>query len=125
MSCCFMLIVRVRAVSRRLGFFFFSSRRRHTRWTGDWSSDVCSSDLENVEREKQLAVGSQPDRFESSVTGRFSIELIEQSGDSLALGCKDNRFVTLLIGVDRAKHLVRRILVGRRRMNLIFAVVLR
>src|SRR6266487_6867012 len=27
------------------GVFFFSSRRRHTRWTGDWSSDVCSSDL--------------------------------------------------------------------------------
>src|SRR5690348_18163173 len=26
-------------------FFFFSSRRRHTRWTGDWSLDVCSSDL--------------------------------------------------------------------------------
>src|SRR5438876_8734642 len=30
-------------------FFFFSSRRRHTRWTGDWSSDVCSSDLARVE----------------------------------------------------------------------------
>src|SRR6266487_2919400 len=29
-------------------FFFFSSRRRHTRWTGDWSSDVCSSDLVTV-----------------------------------------------------------------------------
>src|SRR5438876_9845612 len=28
-----------------LVLFFFSSRRRHTRWTGDWSSDVCSSDL--------------------------------------------------------------------------------
>src|SRR5690348_17795422 len=28
-------------------FFFFSSRRRHTRWTGDWSSDVCSSDLQH------------------------------------------------------------------------------
>src|SRR5690348_18402600 len=28
-----------------LYLFFFSSRRRHTRWTGDWSSDVCSSDL--------------------------------------------------------------------------------
>src|SRR5688500_20267677 len=26
-------------------FFFFSSRRRHTRLPGDWSSDVCSSDL--------------------------------------------------------------------------------
>src|SRR5437762_3898893 len=27
------------------GCFFFSSRRRHTRYIGDWSSDVCSSDL--------------------------------------------------------------------------------
>src|SRR5712692_11117165 len=26
-------------------FFFLSSRRRHTRWNCDWSSDVCSSDL--------------------------------------------------------------------------------
>src|SRR5690606_39694945 len=31
---------------RPLGlFFFFSSRRRHTRFSRDWSSDVCSSDL--------------------------------------------------------------------------------
>src|SRR5256885_11086282 len=29
--------------------FFFSSRRRHTRLQGDWSSDVCSSDLANKE----------------------------------------------------------------------------
>src|SRR5207253_4995408 len=28
--------------------FFFSSRRRHTRWPRDWSSDVCSSDLKLV-----------------------------------------------------------------------------
>src|SRR5690625_216898 len=28
--------------------FFFSSRRRHTRWPRDWSSDVCSSDLPGV-----------------------------------------------------------------------------
>src|SRR5256885_7293676 len=28
--------------------FFFSSRRRHTRLQGDWSSDVCSSDLAGV-----------------------------------------------------------------------------
>src|SRR6266513_3590750 len=28
-----------------LSYFFFSSRRRHTRSTRDWSSDVCSSDL--------------------------------------------------------------------------------
>src|SRR3712207_4070537 len=30
-------------------FFFFSSRRRHTRYWRDWSSDVCSSDLEGLE----------------------------------------------------------------------------
>src|SRR2546427_7996331 len=29
-------------------FFFFSSRRRHTRFDCDWSSDVCSSDLLNT-----------------------------------------------------------------------------
>src|SRR2546422_11735056 len=29
-------------------FFFFSSRRRHTRCSRDWSSDVCSSDLDDV-----------------------------------------------------------------------------
>src|SRR6266481_8486359 len=31
--------------SRRIVIFFFSSRRRHTRWNCDWSSDVCSSHL--------------------------------------------------------------------------------
>src|SRR5690606_39381294 len=29
----------------KLFYFFFSSRRRHTRFSRDWSSDVCSSDL--------------------------------------------------------------------------------
>src|SRR5574340_486052 len=38
-TCC------TRACSRFFVFFFFSSRRRHTRSFGDWSSDVCSSDL--------------------------------------------------------------------------------
>src|SRR2546422_8463036 len=33
-------------VMRDICFFFFSSRRRHTRCSRDWSSDVCSSDLE-------------------------------------------------------------------------------
>src|SRR6266481_3747422 len=38
-------------------FLFFSSRRRHTRWNCDWSSDVCSSDLEFA-REQSDVVGS-------------------------------------------------------------------
>src|SRR6266566_8193320 len=46
-------------------FFFFSSRRRHTRLQGDWSSDVCSSDL-GADRKRVL----RPDleqRFDEAV----------------------------------------------------------
>src|SRR6266702_3160318 len=35
----------MRCMGRYASVFFFSSRRRHTRWPRDWSSDVCSSDL--------------------------------------------------------------------------------
>src|SRR5689334_24911721 len=44
-----------------LSLFFFSSRRRHTRWNCDWSSDVCSSDLlpnSSTEQELGKPVGS-------------------------------------------------------------------
>src|SRR5437870_13800795 len=41
--------------------FFFSSRRRHTRWPRDWSSDVCSSDL---------AMSPLPDPKSSSFHGK-------------------------------------------------------
>src|SRR5574337_1304566 len=42
--------------------FFFSSRSRHTRLSGDWSSDVCSSDLKvglklNIQKTKIMASG--------------------------------------------------------------------
>src|SRR5256885_2653468 len=40
--CVFSLLIIILCVAF---FFFFSSRRRHTRLQGDWSSDVCSSDL--------------------------------------------------------------------------------
>src|SRR2546428_8591034 len=43
---------KARAVPSRRGdwrFFFFSSRRRHTRSDRDWSSDVCSSDLSDMD----------------------------------------------------------------------------
>src|SRR5207253_3461077 len=42
-------------------FFFFSSRRRHTRWPRDWSSDVCSSDLTRV----------SPSGWRKESSGRF------------------------------------------------------
>src|SRR6266487_5857669 len=43
-------------------FFFFSSRRRHTRWTGDWSSDVCSSDLASDDEFRGFGLGVRSPR---------------------------------------------------------------
>src|SRR5947209_15614830 len=37
--------------------FFFSSRRRHTRYWRDWSSDVCSSDLDGLRDGAELHFG--------------------------------------------------------------------
>src|SRR2546429_7050540 len=42
-------------------FFFFSSRRRHTRCSRDWSSDVCSSDLITGCSSKNSAGSKPPD----------------------------------------------------------------
>src|SRR3712207_7462538 len=47
-------------------FFFFSSRRRHTRYWRDWSSDVCSSDL-------LLAVGEDRVLVDRLVAGRHGL----------------------------------------------------
>src|SRR5690606_40606368 len=44
--------------SRFVYSFFFSSRRRHTRFSRDWSSDVCSSDLSlNLQQESFIMCG--------------------------------------------------------------------
>src|SRR3712207_6919486 len=39
------MMQQIRSIYYSVSFFFFSSRRRHTRYWRDWSSDVCSSDL--------------------------------------------------------------------------------
>src|SRR5256886_7345668 len=61
-------------------FFFFSSRRRHTRFDCDWSSDVCSSDL--PPRERARAAG----RFRMDAGLEYSGRATEFRGyDTLAL----------------------------------------
>src|SRR5690606_40437269 len=45
-------------------FFFFSSRRRHTRFSRDWSSDVCSSDLIELLALLRAATGEAVTGFE-------------------------------------------------------------
>src|SRR5436189_2596796 len=56
-------------------FFFFSSRRRHTRYIGDWSSDVCSSDLRA--RPRVRAAGRRQDLRRQG--GRLQVRLAPPS----------------------------------------------
>src|SRR5438105_14072013 len=57
--------------------FFFSSRRRHTRSTRDWSSDVCSSDLFPVVRDVAIGMGQLPGG--ESVGGEALVHQAERS----------------------------------------------
>src|SRR5256886_12223701 len=49
-------------------FFFFSSRRRHTRFDCDWSSDVCSSDL--MQPPRKARIGSRSSQSRSKVRAK-------------------------------------------------------
>src|SRR5438093_1907916 len=57
-------------------FFFFSSRRRHTRLVSDWSSDVCSSDLlrhEEIDKERALQLAAQESIKDQSLPYTFQL----------------------------------------------------
>src|SRR5690606_39289949 len=71
--------------------FSFSSRRRHTRFSRDWSSDVCSSDLWQVEFRtdpaKGQAVQGMTLRIEEFLPERLKLDLSTSSaGEALAPG---------------------------------------
>src|SRR2546429_4135397 len=56
-------------------FFFFSSRRRHTRCSRDWSSDVCSSDLKDSAEDSSWNIDEHDG---SALTGRTLEEIKEE-----------------------------------------------
>src|SRR5690625_3331581 len=62
--------------------FFFSSRRRHTRWPRDWSSDVCSSDLSH----------SKP---------QLAGEMLERLGGEWDNSCWSSGYTVTLEGLNR------------------------
>src|SRR5689334_2239847 len=79
-------------------YFFFSSRRRHTRWNCDWSSDVCSSDLEVIaERVDVLLGGGQLGKGDElgvehllpeAAGVRYRVRLVHQGHPAAALAAQ-------------------------------------
>src|SRR5690606_39868047 len=61
----------------------FSSRRRHTRFSRDWSSDVCSSDLGEDYAEIIIQAHAQMSRVAESAAGPLSVGLASQSAPPL------------------------------------------
>src|SRR5205085_9087774 len=69
-------------------FFFFSSRRRHTRFDCDWSSDVCSSDLN-----RQLSIRGhdshsrkQPMQIPTRQIGRLNLPVVKSRSEERRVG---------------------------------------
>src|SRR2546429_1042381 len=87
--------------------FFFSSRRRHTRCSRDWSSDVCSSDLYGRTKPGYLLKHHIPvktDRWDVQTPGFTEADLVSHSGHSasgeFAHTLNVNRHADHLDGVD-------------------------
>src|SRR5215467_775706 len=78
-------------------FFFFSSRRRHTRLQGDWSSDVCSSDLHQILGVSPFGLGDRKARRDvvAWMNGKSTdirvVEVEEAEGCAIGEGCKIRR----------------------------------
>src|SRR2546422_7850732 len=66
-------------------FFFFSSRRRHTRCSRDWSSDVCSSDLEGGRALVLEQAGNLVDDVTIAAVGHLLHERLAQDRKSTRL----------------------------------------
>src|SRR5688500_20100880 len=96
----------IRRVLRYASWFFFSSRRRHTRLQGDWSSDVCSSDLcvsggERMAKEEAIEVEGRVK--EALANTQFRIEL-DIGGEVIAhvAGKMRKNFIRIIPG-DRGQ----------------------
>src|SRR5437762_8126718 len=77
-------------------FFFFSSRRRHTRYIGDWSSDVCSSDL---------IFDSYYDRYRGAIPSIRVVDGVVHPGMKIAFGAhRDDLYEVDEVGYLQLGH---------------------
>src|SRR5256884_1548656 len=89
-------------------FFFFSSRRRHTRCSRDWSSDVCSSDLWKCELSRiPFETTAQADPREGFIGQERALRALKMGVELSAPGY--NVFVCGLAGTSRGGTIARMI----------------
>src|SRR5205807_9354382 len=84
-----------------VAFFFFSSRRRHTRLQGDWSSDVCSSDLSHPPEHPAnptLCAGTSPVKRTTRKT-KTAIDAIEIGRAS----CRERVLISVSDVIEKKK----------------------
>src|SRR5690625_5828083 len=85
-------------------YFFFSSRRRHTRWPRDWSSDVCSSDLASTVQ-IEFDFDTDMDEAENEVQKALSdISLPEEATDPEVSRLSLDAFPVLSVSISDSNH---------------------
>src|SRR2546422_5584804 len=95
-------------------FFFFSSRRRHTRCSRDWSSDVCSSDLQPL-----VALGELAPQARQRLHGRGRQRLAQQPRFQLArLAVQRLRSEEHTSELQSRLHLVCRLLLEKKKPSI-------
>src|SRR2546426_10771113 len=81
-------------------FFFFSSRRRHTRLQGDWSSDVCSSDLMRGLANDDESIGNAKKIGTHVITAEtIHLEGIGKVLSQIQIEANENVYITLDVDV--------------------------
>src|SRR5207245_3261875 len=93
-------------------FFFFSSRRRHTRCYRDWSSDVCSSDLltggvdvdPHLYGEKRNPLTDRPNRKRDAHELRLLRQALEHDVPVLCI-CRGHELLNVAMGGSLMQHI--------------------
>src|SRR5690606_39674105 len=79
-------------------FFFFSSRRRHTRFSRDWSSDVCSSDLERLLKNSKLRYHALLEEIICKPERGLTREMLLRLSDGMFITKGENVLITGVTG---------------------------
>src|SRR5690625_5899588 len=96
--------------------FFFASRRRNTRWPRNWSSDVCSSDL-------QVRVAVEPQLGAPLRSRGMAASLDQRGADTPARMCPSHRELVQIRSEEHTSelqsrgHLVCRLLLEKKKLT--------